>query len=369
MENTFDKKKEALKLEVGMYEEASVQGKSLGGWLEDYRVEKGLPETEYYGLTNYEIAQKRKAMIKAGIMPPLTAFECLLKAFDIRAFGMHTDTVSKMFQSSDTSILFPEFIANRVYAGALAASPIADFLAVTSAIPALDFRKIYLQDTESERQLTRAVRMAEAPEVEISVAKQNVQLEKYWRAILYDYETIYATPLNIIAVALQRVGKQIGIDEMDDMVYALINGDGNSNGLESAQTVDVTTTGEITKVDIISFSHALPSGYELDKFVGLKADIIKYQDALSDMTNPMLQWGATGMMLPKGYKWDRSVVTTDVLIGVDSSQAIGKVTNDAFNLSETEKIIKKQKVRTVVSTRSAFDVIDQDAIGALDITP
>ncbi len=357
----------ALKLEIGMYDEASRRGKSFGEWLEHYRVEKGEKPSEYFGLTNYERERKRLACVRKGVEPPLTAFEMELEAHDVKAFGLFTDRVEKFFQTADTAVLFPEFIANRVYAGALGASIVPEFVAVTSVITGLDFRKLYLEDTQSGRELKKAARGTEFPETQIKAGKQSISLGKYGRAILFDYEVVYATPINIYAVALQRIGKQIGLDESDAMIYALLNGDGNSNGLESAQTKQTAASGSIVKKDIITFAAALPQPYSLNRFVGRKVKMIDFWDALSDMQNPVAQWGQTGMNLPRGFEWDRAIVPTDKLVGVDSSQAVGYVTNDAMNLTETERIIGKQQVRTVVSKRSGFDIIDQDAIGCLEV--
>jgi len=355
----------ALKLEIGMYDEAARRGKSFGEWLETYRVEKGEKPSEYFGLTNYERELKRLAFLRKGEEPPLTAFEMELEANDIKAFGLFTDRVEKFFQSADTSVLFPEFIANRVYAGALQSSIVPEFVAVTSVITGLDFRKLYLEDTQASRELKRTARGGEFPETQIKAGKQNIALAKYGRAILFDYEVVYSTPINIYSVALQRIGKQIGLDESDAMIYALLNGDGNDNGLETEQTKQTTTSGAIVKKDIIAFAAALPQPYSLNKFVGRKTKMVDFWEALSNMQNPVAQWGQTGMTLPRGFEWDRSAAPSDKLIGVDASQAIGYVTNDTMNLTETERIIAKQQVRTVISKRSAFDIIDPKAIGCL----
>jgi len=356
-----------IEFEKDMYQHAAGLGKSFSQFAEDYIVEKGNDPTEYHGLSNYEVAMKKRQYRAEGKVAPLTAFEMMLEQEGIRAFGQSTDTVEKFFQSSGASVLFPEFIANRVYAGALMASIVPQLVAVTTTITGLDFRKIYLEDTEPDRQLAKANRGGEFPETRIKVGKQNVALKKYGRTLLFDYESVYNTPINMYAAVLQRVGAQIGIDESDDLIYTLINGDGNSNGLESAQTTTTETTTAITKLDIIKFAAVLPQPYKLTKFVGKKAYMIEFWDALSDMQNPAAQWGQTGMTLPIGIEWNRDVVTADRFFGVDPNFAVGYVTNDAMLLQETDKIINKQQIMTVVSKRSAFDIIDQDAIGCLDI--
>jgi hypothetical protein len=356
-----------IEFEKDMYQHAAGLGKSFSQFAEDYIVEKGNDPTEYHGLSNYEVAMKKRQYRAEGKVAPLTAFEMMLEQEGIRAFGQSTDTVEKFFQSSGVSVLFPEFIANRVYAGALQASIVPQLTAVTTVISGLDFRKLYLEDTEPDRQTAKGNRAGEFPETQIKVGKQNVALDKYGRTLVWDYEAVYNMPINVYGTMLQRVGAQIGIDESDDLIYTLINGDGNSNGLESAQTATTATTATIVKKDIISFAAALPAPYQLTKFVGKKAYMIEFWNTLSNMTNPAAQWGEVGIPLPMGIVWDRSVVTADRFFGVDTNYAIGYFTNDAVLMTEADRIITKQQVRTVVSKRSAFDIIDQDAIGCLDI--
>jgi hypothetical protein len=86
------------------------------------------------------------------------------------------------------------------------------------------------------------------------------------------------------------------------------------------------------------------------------------------MTNPVAQWGMTGLPLPKGIEWDRGVINTtdDRFFGVDSKNAVAYVSTDAI-LIETDQLIDKQTRRYVVSKRSGFNILQQEAIGALDI--
>jgi len=366
MENTTEKLKQIFNIEKGMYTEAINSGKTFGMWLEDYRVDKGMEPTIYQDLTNSEVHALKKKIKAAGEKVPLTTFEEILKAYDIRTYGPQTDRVEKFFATSDTSVLFPEYLATQVYAGIIQGGLVDQFIATTTNISGEDFRKVYLQDVETERQLSIRGASGEFPRSQIKVGRQTVNLGYYGRAVEFSYATMSQTPLNVVSKMMQRIGMQIDVDETDDMIYTLLNGDGNSNGLEADQTKNPATTATITKTDVITFTNALPSGYQLDKFVGRDTYIQKFWDALSDMTNPMAQWGVTGLTLPIGYKWERSVLTADYLLGVDSRYAVGKITNDALSLTESDKIIDKHQVLTVISKRTAFDIIDQDAIGCLD---
>ena len=74
-----------ISLEKGMYQ----SGKSLTEILE------AIDPSEYYEDTALE---------------GLDAYERQLKRFDITTSGDKSDTVEKFFQSSQSSVLFPEFI-------------------------------------------------------------------------------------------------------------------------------------------------------------------------------------------------------------------------------------------------------------------
>ena len=361
-----------LKLEKGMYQEAIKVGLPFNVWLEKHLVEQYQMEPTIYEeqqMTNFQKFFFRRELKKQGKEIPADGFEIALKMAGIRAFGVNTDRVSKFFVSSDTTILFPEYISNRVYAAAMRSALWPELVAETTTITGLDFRKMMLDDTEAQRQTSRRSRGAEFPRKKFTVGKELTRLAKYGIVLEIDYEAIAESPINFFGLVVERVGAQIGIDETDDCIYNMVNGDGNSNGLTSANTVETGTTATIVKRDIINFSGELDAPYQLDKFVGPKDYMHAYKDALSDMTNPSAQWGVTGMTLPQGYEWDRGAVDTagDRFYGVDSRFAMGAVTNDSMALTETDKIISRQTTETVISKRIVFPVLDTNAIGCLDI--
>ena len=358
------------KLEKGMFDQAAKDGLPIVPWLERHMTtpEGGeFEKTPYYDMSNYDKEIYRNQLRKENKDIPPDALEILLQIHGIKAFGTSTDKVEKFWQSSQTAVLFPIYVTNRIYATAMRAGLVPQFIAETTVIDGLDFRKIYLEDSEKDRQMAITSRGAEAPSKHFKVKKEDVSLIKFMIQVDFDYESIYNTPLNLYNTALARIADQFGIDETDDLIYVLINGDGNSNGLESAQTVETVTTTAIEKLDIIGLKSALPEPYELDVFVGRKAYMRKYWDALSDMQNPAQQWGMTGMTLPRGYNWNRTIVTADRFFGVDSKRTIGYVTNDTMIMTETDRIIDRQVVKTVLSKRSKFHVIEQDGIDCLDI--
>lgn len=364
----------ALKtLDKGIYNEAgSKEGVPLNTYFETKFVEeKNLPHTIYRGKSNFEIWKMRQEMKKAGLPIPPTTFEKMLFSHDIIAYGPNSDRIEKMFSSSDTAVLFPEWIMQTVFAAALQKSLVQYFIAGTQIIKGLSFRKLYLQDIDSDANnisLARAIRAGKFKKLKVNVAKQEVELQKFGIDFDCDYETIYQTPFQIYATQLARIGMQIGADETSWMILTLRNGDGNSNGLESAQTKETVTSTEIVKRDIIKFACALPTPYQLNVGVAPTTQVEKYWDAMSDLTSPKEQKAEIGVPLPTVHRWDAAnICTSDHILGVDSSIAITHVTNDSVTMKETDRIIDRQVVKTVISKRSTFNINIQDAIGALDI--
>jgi len=356
-----------IQLDAGMYQEAASKGVSFGTWLEEFIVEKGHEPTPFYGMSTGERIKAKLAQSAEGKTVALAAFELLLRAHDIKAFGQITDPISKFFQNSQTSVLFPEFISNRVYAGMLRTGLVEKMIANKVVIQGFEYKKIYLEEVEADRQTSITGRGADIAEARFALGYKSTNLRKYAKAFVVDYAALYNTPINAYSAVLMRIGDQLGIDKTDDLIYVLQNGDGNSNGIEAGQIVTSAATTAISKIDVIGLTSALPLPYQLDVFVGKKAYMRKYWDTLSDMNNPMLQWNVTGMPLPQGLEWDRTILTSDYLLGVDSKRGLEYVTIDAALLTETDRIIKKQQVLTVVSDYSDFAIIDQDAIGCLDI--
>ena len=363
-------KLKGVKFDAGMYDLAAKKNMPFSMWLEDYLVnEKGaMDPTYYYGKTNYEIHHERKQLKAAGKEVPMTAFEKLLEVHDIKAFGAHTDVVRKFFQAADITALWPEYLANRIYAAQIEAVPFAErFIANTVVIKGEKFDKLYLEDAAADRSLARTGRAAEFPRNRIQTAEYSVTMKKYGRILEFSYEAINDQPLNLFETVLRRIGQQLALDKFERLVYVLINGDGSMGGLQSAYTVTTEQTTLINSQDVINFASALTTAYQLNVFVGRAAQIRKYWKTMSDMTNPRDQKGEVGVPYPDGYRYDGTNLTSDFLLGVDSRFAADFVTTDTVLMQETQKVITSQVVETVVSMKGDYGIVDKYAIGALDI--
>ena len=108
-----------IRLEKGMY---SIPGKSFTQVLE------GMDPSENYKGTSLE---------------GLDAYQRQLKRFDIHARGVGSDAVEKFFRSTESAVLFPEYVARSVKQGMEETNLLPHITASTTLIDGLDYRSIY----------------------------------------------------------------------------------------------------------------------------------------------------------------------------------------------------------------------------------
>lgn len=359
-----------LKLDDGIYSEAASKGMTINQFLEDLYAKEAQEESIYQGLSPVEVYRLKKSLKRQGKDIPLDAFEKQLAALDIRAFGPQTDPLSKFFATQQGTTLFPMYVSSSVFAGLMLAGLVPEFAAQTEVVPpgTTVFQKPQLDDSEDNRRTRLTSESQEFPETTITVSDHSVPVRKFGRYLAASYEALSAQKLNVVGLMLQRIGVQIAIDDTDDMINVLINGDGNSN--TPATTVSTTTSTQIALADVIGWATGLPSPYKLDKFVGKKALLAEYYATLAAMNNPSDQFGFIGISLPRSFEWDRAVYGSgivDLFVGVDSRYAFLHVTTGAI-MTESERLIRKQLQGTAVSYRSGKVVLDPNAVGLFDET-
>jgi hypothetical protein len=346
----------------GAYEDAFNKGESVTSMLERERFEKTGEKSHYHGMNHLEIVKEKLRLEKAGQPVPATAFDECLKAAGITRF----DRVDKFFQYGDISTLFPEVISSKIYAGLLQDSLVPEFtMGEVVLSDGLEYKKIKVDDSEAQRQLGLTGKGAELATTTIQVGEESIHLAKYGRYLEIAYEDLKYQRLNLFGAALTRIGQQMQIDLTDDMIYTIINGDGNSN--TPATTVTTAATGTVAVADVIEWSTCMPSPYKMSKFVGKKALLQEYWTTLAGMNNPSDQFGFVGIALPRAYEWDRSVVTSDRFFGVDQRYAIEHFTAGGI-VTEAEKIIRKQINGTAITHWSKFGIFDNNATAIFDET-
>ena len=122
---------ENIKLEKGMYGRS---GRSFSQALEE------LDPSEHYRGTPLE---------------GLDAFQRQLKRFDIHVKGAGSDMVEKFFHTSDSAVLFPEFVSRVVRQGMEEESILPAITATVTRFDGMDYRSITSVPSEEDKKLRR----------------------------------------------------------------------------------------------------------------------------------------------------------------------------------------------------------------------
>lgn len=143
-----------IKLEKGMYSE---RGRSFEQTLE------ALDPNENYKGTPYE---------------GLDAFQRQLKRFDIKVRGAGSDVVEKFFSTSESAVLFPEYVSRSVKAGMEEGNILPSITATVTRFDGMDYRSIYSAASEDDKSLRYVGEGAAIPQTEVRASDHLVSLKK-----------------------------------------------------------------------------------------------------------------------------------------------------------------------------------------------
>ena len=120
----------------------------------------------------------------------LDAYQRQLKRFGIKVGGAGSDVVDKFFKTSDSAVLFPEYVARAVRQGMEQADILPGVVASTTVFDGLDYRSITSMPTDEEKELKIVSEGAFIPETNIRTKENLVKLRKRGRSLVASYEAI-----------------------------------------------------------------------------------------------------------------------------------------------------------------------------------
>jgi hypothetical protein len=339
-----------LRLEKGMYKEALGQGKTLTQFLEDLDSSK-----------NYNDG--------------LDAFERQLKRFDLKIAGAGADIVEKFFATNDSAVLFPEYISRTVLIGLEKANILPQIVATTTNINEDTYRSIYMDDGADAKKRKSLRRIAEGmpmPVTTIKTKEKVTNIFKYGRELDASYEAIRRKKLNVIAIFLEQIGRQIAMDMALDGLNVIIKGDGNDNAADVFTIGDGTiggTAGKLTYDEYIKF-WAEFDPYEMSTVLAPKAPLVNIL-TLPEFKDP--QAGFTfqkdgKLISPLGAHLVRadqiSELSIEGIVGLDKGLCLEEVV-EAGITTESDKLIDRQIERTVISRVGGFNKLFQPSAKVL----
>lgn len=336
-----------LKLDKGMY---SVAGKSFTAVLE------GEDPTERYRGTALE---------------KMDAYQRQLKRFDIKVKGAGSDVVEKFFQTAQSAVLFPEFVARSVRQGMEEADLLPSITAAETRFEGLDYRSIASVPEKSKKELHRVEEGSMIPQTQVKTQENLVRLHKRGRMLVASYEAIRYQKLDLFSVTLRQIGSYISRTLLEDAIDVLENGDGNNNAatkLKVGTSPIGGTAGTLKYDDLVDF-WAQFDPYEMNTLL-VSGDVMLQMLKMDEFRDPMtgLNFQGTGKLTtPLGANLLRtSALGSGKLIGLDRRYALEMVKGSDV-MVEYDKLIDRQLERAAITTIAGFAKVFQDAAKVLTV--
>ncbi len=317
-----------ITLEKGLY---NISGKSFTEALTDLDADENYVGTELEGLD---------------------AFQRQLKRFDIRVSGANSDRVEKFFRTTQSAILFPEFVRRCIKAGMDGASVLPYITAAKTNTDGVDYRGLLITKNGSDDAVAAG---AELPVTSVKSAAEAVAVAKYGRQIQAVYEVIRNQRLDLFAVILKSVGAQISSAVNNAAATALYT---------DAASVE-TAAEAVTYADLASFWASM-SGHNMTAMLvspAFMANIL----ALDEMKDCSGDLGNGVVTTPYGVKLVKcSGMSDDYAIGVDAGSALEAVFGSDI-VVDSDRLISSQIDCIAFSISVGFAKIYADAVKVLKL--
>ena len=314
----------------------------------DIRLEKGL-----YNLSDKSFTAALEELDPSSAycgtpLEQLDAFERQLKRFNIRVNGADCDRVEKFFSTTESAVLFPEFVTRCIRKG-FDETVLSSVCAVKTISGSGQYLGCVLDDSA---EYTPSQQAALLPSATVRESGQAIVLEKFGRLISASYEAIRQQRLDVFGVMLRSIGVKLAVTVVKKAVEVLV---------EDAETI---TTSALTYADLAELYGSFDC-FDMTTVIASPevASKIVAMEQLSDTTAD-----ASGrMFLPFGSELVKtSAADNDTVIGIDKSFALEFITSSDL-VMETDKLIDRQLDQITVSITCGFRKITPEAVKVLTI--
>ena len=283
----------------------------------------------------------------------LDAYQRQLKRFDIKVSGAGSDNVSKFFQTSDSAVLFPEYVSRAVQQGIEEADLLSKIIATTTEIDSLDYRSVESVPSKEEKELAAVGEGAHIPETTIRAKDKLTRLYKRGRMLVASYEAIKFQKLDLFTVTLRQIGSYIARSQFKDAVEALCDGTSeviSASGSSVAYEDLINMWAELSPYNMTTVIAGLPN-------ISALLNMSEFKDSLAGQN-----FHGTGRMItPLGAEIVRcDDLAGDTMIAIDKTAALEKVCAGGV-VTEYDKLIDRQLERATVTSIAGFSKIFADA--------
>ncbi len=278
----------------------------------------------------------------------LDAYERQLKRFDIRVSGPMCDKVEKFFTTTESAVLFPEFVRRAVMQG-MEEAVLSHMTAVVSRCESNRYLGCSLTDTAD---YTVTAAGEEMPVSSILESEDVVVLSKYGRTIRASYEVVRQQRLDVFALMLRRIGRNLA-----DSVAA-----GALTVLRSSAGTIAKSGSALAYSDLAALYGAF-DGFSMNAVLASPATMAEIL-----VMDQMLEASSqdTGeIRLPFGAKLINCPQLEDgTILGLDTDYALEQIQSSDVVL-ETDKLIDRQLDCISVSVNIGFRTLMADAVKVL----
>lgn len=325
---------------------------------DNLNLEKGMYNTSKKSFSQVLEELDPSANYEGTQLAGLDAFERQLKRFNIKVSGKGSDVVEKFFQTSNSSVLFPEYITRAVNQGMEYVNVLPSIVATTTIIDGLDYRSIVSVPNDDEKELKPVLEGATIPQTIVKTQNNLVKLNKRGRMLVSSYEALRFQKLDLFTVTLKQIGSFISRSQLADAVDVLLNGDGNDNAISSVSgTATTLSYNSLVKL----WGELEP--YQLNTIIA-NTSMMQNILALSELQDASagLNFHGTGQMItPLGATLIHAPTVTDkVVIGMDKNCALEMVQAGDI-ITDYDKLIDRQLERATISCIAGFAKIFSDA--------
>jgi len=272
-----------------------------------------------------------------------------LKRFDIKVSGSNADFVEKFFTTTESAVLFPEFVKRTIKQG-IDESILSNIVAVSTKTDGNSVQGISI--IESTPYDTATTQGDELPATTISEGSTSSTLNKIGRIISASYEVVRLQRLDVFAVALKAIGMKLGNAMTKDAITALTSGAPNTE-----------TDGDVIAYSDLANLYSKFADFDMTTLIAsptVVSQILK-MDEMKECTSK--NWKE--IILPFGASLLKSSQINDTtVIGLDKNYALELAANTDL-IIETDKLIDRQLDRISVSVKIGFKKIIPDAVKCL----
>lgn len=305
---------------------------------------------------------------KGTALQGLDAFERQLKRFDIKIKGSSSSPIEKFFQTSDSAVLFPEYVSRAVRQGVKEYCNIDDLIATRTDINGLDYRTItsFPEKTPSE-ELEENEYIEEGgavPETKITTKDNLVKLKKRGKMLVASYEALRFQRLDIFSIALREIGAYLARMQVFDAISAIADGDGNDN---PAKKIAHDSTKPVSYSDLVAIWN------EIDPYT-MNTIVTSPSVAASIMCLPEMRDAAAGLnfhatgkaITPLGANLTVHKHISNCIVAFDKNYALEMVTAGGI-VTDFDKLIDRQLERASITQTYGFAKICDSASVVMDL--